>query len=299
MPARQAPLPSFSRIADPNKRSAAYFTELSKVLTSPRCLNCHPAGDRPRQGDSSRLHQPPVYRGREWTRPGIRALSHVSSKQQLRSRPGSGACEVAARADRDGMGRQNGFRDLSANQRSGEKRQTLLERPRRACRRRHAGRMGMEPAIRQNARTRNAEAGGRTRSSMGEIGRHLPLIRHLLSSVCELLQPAGDTAFPQKVTASGTVNRQLTGRSSISPAGVGRSAKQTRNIALQSAIADWTQLRKTFTLSSGQRPSHGIVPFSNLLRIAGACRRTSFTDHRSKTKLIDSRSIFLKNGLMC
>jgi hypothetical protein len=60
-----APLQSFSRIADPNKRSAAYLTELSKVLTSPRCLNCHPAGDRPRQGDSSRLHQPPVYRGRD------------------------------------------------------------------------------------------------------------------------------------------------------------------------------------------------------------------------------------------
>jgi hypothetical protein len=43
--------------------------------------------------------------------------------------------------------------------------------------------MGMEPGIRQEARTWNAEAGGRTRGSMGEIGRHLPLIRHLLSSV--------------------------------------------------------------------------------------------------------------------
>jgi len=56
---------SFSKIADPNKRSAAYFMELSKVLTSPRCLNCHPSGDRPRQGDSKRLHQPPVYRGKD------------------------------------------------------------------------------------------------------------------------------------------------------------------------------------------------------------------------------------------
>ena len=36
------------------------FTELGKVLTHPRCINCHPAGDRPRQGDESRLHQPPV-----------------------------------------------------------------------------------------------------------------------------------------------------------------------------------------------------------------------------------------------
>jgi hypothetical protein len=54
---------SFASIADPAARSAAIFTELGKVLTHPRCLNCHPAGDRPRQGDVSRLHQPPVERG--------------------------------------------------------------------------------------------------------------------------------------------------------------------------------------------------------------------------------------------
>ncbi|HEY8070798.1 MAG TPA: Isoquinoline 1-oxidoreductase subunit, partial [Methylocystis sp.] len=55
---------SFSAITDINKRSAAYFTELSKVLTNPRCTNCHPASDRPRQGDTTRLHQPPVFRGK-------------------------------------------------------------------------------------------------------------------------------------------------------------------------------------------------------------------------------------------
>lgn len=58
-----APPQSFSSIADPAARSAAYFTELSKVLTHPRCVNCHPAGDRPRQGDAARPHQPPVFRG--------------------------------------------------------------------------------------------------------------------------------------------------------------------------------------------------------------------------------------------
>jgi hypothetical protein len=56
---------SFSGISNPRERSAAYFTELGKVLTSPRCLNCHPAGDRPRQGDTSRPHQPPVFRGKD------------------------------------------------------------------------------------------------------------------------------------------------------------------------------------------------------------------------------------------
>jgi hypothetical protein len=54
---------SFASIADTAARSAAIFTELGKVLTHPRCVNCHPAGDRPRQGDMARLHQPPVERG--------------------------------------------------------------------------------------------------------------------------------------------------------------------------------------------------------------------------------------------
>ena len=56
---------SFSGITDPHQRSAAYFTELGKVLTNRRCTNCHPAGDRPRQGDTGRLHQPPVFRGKD------------------------------------------------------------------------------------------------------------------------------------------------------------------------------------------------------------------------------------------
>lgn len=54
---------SFASIAAPAQRSAAYFTELSKVLTHPRCTNCHPSSDRPRQGDGARPHQPPVFRG--------------------------------------------------------------------------------------------------------------------------------------------------------------------------------------------------------------------------------------------
>src|SRR5262245_28718750 len=54
---------SFAGISDTAKRSAAIFTELGKVLTHPRCVNCHPASDRPRQGDEGRPHQPPVERG--------------------------------------------------------------------------------------------------------------------------------------------------------------------------------------------------------------------------------------------
>jgi hypothetical protein len=54
---------SFAAIGDTEARSAAMFTELGKVLTHPRCVNCHPAGDRPHQGNEGRLHQPPVERG--------------------------------------------------------------------------------------------------------------------------------------------------------------------------------------------------------------------------------------------
>lgn len=54
---------SFASVADTHARSLALFGEIGKVLTSPRCLNCHAADDRPRQGDSMRPHQPPVFRG--------------------------------------------------------------------------------------------------------------------------------------------------------------------------------------------------------------------------------------------
>jgi hypothetical protein len=54
---------SFASTGDTEARSAAMFIELGKVLTHPRCVNCHPAGDRPHQGELGRLHQPPVERG--------------------------------------------------------------------------------------------------------------------------------------------------------------------------------------------------------------------------------------------
>jgi hypothetical protein len=58
-----APPESFASVSDTGARSVAMFTELGKVLTHPRCVNCHPAGDSPRQGEVGHLHQPPVTRG--------------------------------------------------------------------------------------------------------------------------------------------------------------------------------------------------------------------------------------------
>jgi hypothetical protein len=54
---------AFSSIADPAQRSVALFIEAGKVITSPRCVNCHPSGNRPLQGDDSHLHSPAVQRG--------------------------------------------------------------------------------------------------------------------------------------------------------------------------------------------------------------------------------------------
>src|SRR5882724_4978702 len=62
-PDKLAAVESFAAISDTSARSAAMFTELGRVLTHPRCVNCHPAGDRPHQTDEGRLHQPPVERG--------------------------------------------------------------------------------------------------------------------------------------------------------------------------------------------------------------------------------------------
>jgi hypothetical protein len=78
---------SFASIADTDARSAAMFAELGKVLTHPRCTNCHPATDRPRQGDESRLHQPPVTRGADGH--GLPAMRCSICHQNANFDPGS------------------------------------------------------------------------------------------------------------------------------------------------------------------------------------------------------------------
>jgi hypothetical protein len=46
-------------VAQPDDKIAAGkkgFVEVVKVLQSPRCMNCHPTGDRPLQGDDNHIH---------------------------------------------------------------------------------------------------------------------------------------------------------------------------------------------------------------------------------------------------
>ncbi len=45
--------------------SEAAFDKMMSVLTHKRCVNCHPAGDRPRQGEDSHFHNFGVQRGED------------------------------------------------------------------------------------------------------------------------------------------------------------------------------------------------------------------------------------------
>ena len=59
------PASAFSGISEPSARAVALFTEAGRVIQHPRCVNCHPKGDRPAQGETSHPHQPLVVRGED------------------------------------------------------------------------------------------------------------------------------------------------------------------------------------------------------------------------------------------
>ena len=65
--------------------SVTAFQEVYKVLMHPRCMNCHPKGDIPLQGDSSILHTMGPKRGKEGK--GIYAMK-CSNCHQATNTPG-------------------------------------------------------------------------------------------------------------------------------------------------------------------------------------------------------------------
>jgi len=75
---------TFARIANPTARSSALFVEAGKVLRHPRCLNCHPDGDRPSQGEGY-PHQPPVQRGDDGQ--GVSAMRCATCHQKANFDP--------------------------------------------------------------------------------------------------------------------------------------------------------------------------------------------------------------------
>lgn len=72
--------------------SVAAFAEVYRVLMHPRCMNCHPKGDIPLQGDESHLHTMAPRRGRDGH--GVYALKCANCHQPentpgLRTPPGN------------------------------------------------------------------------------------------------------------------------------------------------------------------------------------------------------------------
>jgi hypothetical protein len=85
------PAAAFAAISDPRARAAALFAEAATVFQHPRCANCHPADARPRQGDGSQAHEPPVDGGAEGR--GVPAMGcascHMVANYDLVRMPGA------------------------------------------------------------------------------------------------------------------------------------------------------------------------------------------------------------------
>jgi cytochrome c5 len=69
--------------------SVTAFMEAYKVLMSPRCMNCHPSGDVPLQGDNSQLHNGLPKRGKDGK--GLYAMKcrncHQAANQEGLNKP--------------------------------------------------------------------------------------------------------------------------------------------------------------------------------------------------------------------
>lgn len=81
----------FEGIEAEAERSVAYFDEMLKVIQHPRCLNCHPVDNSPRQGMDMQMHQPPVVRGaNDFGAPGMRCTTcHGTENVEFTTKEGS------------------------------------------------------------------------------------------------------------------------------------------------------------------------------------------------------------------
>ena len=81
----------FASIGDRATRSRMLYAEMSRVLLHPRCINCHPSDDIPRQGMQLAFHDPPVQRGpKDRGVPGMECAScHQDRNQPMTRVPGA------------------------------------------------------------------------------------------------------------------------------------------------------------------------------------------------------------------
>jgi hypothetical protein len=77
--------------------AASQFGEIAAVLRSPRCINCHPSGNSPHQGDEQRIHDYRVTRGPDNRgAPGMTCSScHQEENQSASGVPGAPHWQLA------------------------------------------------------------------------------------------------------------------------------------------------------------------------------------------------------------
>ncbi|MEM8897119.1 MAG: hypothetical protein AAGC85_03405 [Bacteroidota bacterium] len=84
----------------PEEVSSEAFDQMMAVVTHKRCMNCHPAGDRPRQGEDSHIHNFEVQRGEDGH--GTLALRcetcHQTENNALAGVPGAPHWHLAPRS---------------------------------------------------------------------------------------------------------------------------------------------------------------------------------------------------------
>jgi len=77
------PASAFNGISDTGARSLALYGEAAKVITHPRCMNCHPVDRSPRQGAVARIHIPPMTGGTDGHGPAGQPCSTCHGKSNF------------------------------------------------------------------------------------------------------------------------------------------------------------------------------------------------------------------------
>lgn len=93
------PVSSSSSSVQAEQNGLRAFADIASVLRHPRCLNCHPAGDVPRQTDARLAHFPPVTRDADdHGAIGMRCGTCHQAENQFNGVPGAPGWSVAPRS---------------------------------------------------------------------------------------------------------------------------------------------------------------------------------------------------------
>jgi len=79
---------------------ANLYLQIHSVLTHPRCLNCHPKGESPKQGNQRVVHTPPITRGpKDHGPPGLQCSAcHQAANFAASGVPGAPGWHLAPKS---------------------------------------------------------------------------------------------------------------------------------------------------------------------------------------------------------